>query len=52
MFHGTYSLADLKKKLGLRWADSPRNFVLKEEDLLTQAEKTSEHRVTQEELLE
>ena len=34
-----------KKKLGLRWTDSPRNFVLKEEDLLTQAEKTSEHRV-------
>ena len=34
-----------KKKLGLRWADSPRNFVLKEEDLLTQAEKTPEHRV-------
>ena len=35
----------IKKKLGLRWADSPRNFVLKEEDILTQAEKTSEHRV-------
>ena len=35
-----FSVNSLKKKLGLRWADSPRNFVLKEEDLLTQAEKT------------
>jgi len=40
-----FSVNRLKKKLGLRWADSPRNFVLKEEDLLTQAEKTPEHRV-------
>ena len=40
-----FSVNRLKKKLGLRWADSPRNFVLKEEDLLTQTEKTPEHHV-------
>ena len=44
MVRAGYQL-NLKKKLGLRWADSPRNFVLKEEDLLTQAEKTPEHHV-------